>query len=109
MTEPAVSATTRVGLIVRLEARPEHAQELQELLTGALDLAREETGTTVWFVLRLGPASFAIVDAFPDDGARQAHIDGRIADLLRTEGPRLLAARVEVSPVDVLAAKLPAA
>ncbi|MFJ6216765.1 putative quinol monooxygenase [Streptomyces sp. NPDC092296] len=104
-----VPATTRVGLLVRLEAKPEHARELQELLTEALPLAEAETGTTAWFLLRLGPTSFGIFDAFPDDDARQAHIEGRIADILRTEGPRLLAARVDVRPVDLLAVKLPAA
>ncbi len=99
---------TRLGYLVRFEAKPEHAEEFGELLGGAaFDLACEETGTTVWFPLRLGPTTFGVFDAFPDEDARQTHRHGRIADLLRAEAPRLLAAPVEVQPVDVLGAKLP--
>ncbi|MFI1166474.1 putative quinol monooxygenase [Streptomyces sp. NPDC020801] len=106
---PTTPASTRVGLLVRLEAKPEHAQEVEELLTGALCLAREESGTTVWFALRLGPTTFAIFDAFGDDEARRAHMEGKIAAVLRSEGPRLLAGKPDIHPHDVLAAKLPAA
>jgi quinol monooxygenase YgiN len=99
---------TRLGYLVRFEAKPEYAEEFGELLSGAaMGLAREEEGTTVWFPLRLGPTTFGVFDAFPDEEARQVHRHGRIADLLRAEGPRLLAAGVEVLPVDVLGAKLP--
>ncbi|MFI1539577.1 putative quinol monooxygenase [Streptomyces anandii] len=106
---PAVPANARVGLLVRLEAKPEHAQELEELLTGALPLAEEESGTTVWFALRLGPTTFGIFDAFANEEARRAHVEGKIAAVLRSEGPRLLAAKPEIGPHDVLAAKLPTA
>jgi quinol monooxygenase YgiN len=99
---------TRLGYLVRFETNLEHAEEFGELLRGAaLELARAEEGTTVWFPLRLGPTTFGVFDAFPDEAARQVHLHGRIADLLRAEGPRLLSARVEVQPVDVLGAKLP--
>jgi quinol monooxygenase YgiN len=101
--------TTRVGLLARIEAKPEHAQEVQELLTGALDLAHQETGTTVWFALRLGPTSFGIFDAFGTDEARTAHLEGKIAAALLAEAPRLLAEAPDIRPVDVLAAKLPIA
>jgi quinol monooxygenase YgiN len=101
-------ATVHLGYLVRFEARPEHAEEFGALLgRAALDLAQAEEGTTVWFPLRLGPTTFGVFDAFPDEDARQAHLHGRIRDLLQAEGPRLLAAPVEVLPVDVLGAKLP--
>ncbi|POX45899.1 putative quinol monooxygenase [Streptomyces sp. Ru72] len=104
-----IPANARVGLLVRLEAKPEHAQELEELLTNALSLAREETGTTVWFALRLGPTTFGIFDAFGDDQDRRAHMEGKIAAVLRAEGPRLLAGNPDIRAHDVLAAKLPTA
>ncbi|WP_152628230.1 putative quinol monooxygenase [Streptacidiphilus neutrinimicus] len=110
MTDSAASAApgTSLGYLVRFETKPECAEEFGALLSGAaLELARAEEGTTVWFPLRLGPTSFGVFDAFPDEAARQVHLHGRIADLLRAEGPRLLAQSVKVQPVDVLAAKLP--
>ncbi len=101
----STTPTVRVGLLVRIEARPDHVQEVHDLLTGALVLAQEETGTTVWFALRLGPTTFGIFDAFGSDEDRRAHIEGRIADALRAQAPLLLAQAPEITPVDVLAAK----
>lgn len=108
MTTTSSPESARVGLLVRLEAKPEHAQELQDLLTGALALAQQETGTTVWFALRLGPTSFGVFDAFAGDEGRQAHLEGPIAAALMEVAPKWLAEAPDIRPVDVLAAKLTA-
>ncbi|MGF1430447.1 putative quinol monooxygenase [Kitasatospora sp. LaBMicrA B282] len=100
-----MTATPKLGLLVRLEAKPEHADELHDLLVGALPLAQQETGTLTWYVLRLGPTTFGIFDTFADEPARQAHLDGKIAAALLAEAPRLLAVEPEILRVDVLAAK----
>ncbi|MFE3328740.1 putative quinol monooxygenase [Streptomyces sp. NPDC059176] len=99
--------TAALGLLVRIEAKPEHAQEIQDLLTGAVALAEQETGTTAWFALRLGPTTFGIFDAFGSEDDRRAHLEGRIAAALM-ESVELLAEAPDIRPVDVLAAKLPA-
>ncbi|MEU5048865.1 antibiotic biosynthesis monooxygenase [Streptomyces sp. NPDC021096] len=101
--------STTVGLLARIEARPEHVQEVRELLTGALALAEEEAGTTVWFALGLGPTTFGIFDAFGSDDDRRAHLEGKIAAALMAQAPRLLTQAPDIRPVDILAAKLPAA
>ncbi|KJY46607.1 MULTISPECIES: putative quinol monooxygenase [unclassified Streptomyces] len=106
MTSASVPETTRVGLLARIEAKPEHADDVEGLLTGALALAQEETGTTVWFALRLGPTTFGVFDAFGSDEARTAHLQGRIAAALMENAPKLLAEAPEILPVDILAAKL---
>ncbi|MFE7775601.1 putative quinol monooxygenase [Streptomyces sp. NPDC057445] len=100
--------SVRLGLLARIEAKPEHAQEVQDLLTNAVALAEQETHTTVWFALRLGPTSFGIFDAFGSEEARRAHLEGKIAAALADSVP-LLAEAPDIRPVDVLAAKLPAA
>ncbi len=91
MTSASVPETTRVGLLARIEAKPEHADDVEGLLTGALALAQEETGTTVWFALRLGPTTFGVFDAFGSDEARTAHLQGR-AGRWTTSGPAASAA-----------------
>ncbi|MFD8414883.1 putative quinol monooxygenase [Streptomyces sp. NPDC059650] len=106
MTNALVPDTTRIGLLARIEAKPEHVREVEELLTGALALAREEAGTTVWFALRLGTTTFGIFDAFATEEGRQAHLQGKIAAALMERAPELLAEAPEILPVDVLAAKL---
>jgi len=97
----------RVGLYVQLGARPGKETELQKFLEGALPLANQEPATTVWFALKLGPSTFAIFDAFPDEGGRQAHLTGRIAAALMEQASELLATPPNIQKVDVLAAKLP--
>ncbi|MFF4578134.1 putative quinol monooxygenase [Streptomyces sp. NPDC001389] len=106
MTNALVPETTRIGLLARIEAKPEYVREVEELLTGALALAGEEAGTTVWFALRLGPTTFGIFDAFATEENRQAHLQGRIAAALMENAPKLLAEDPEILPVEVLAAKL---
>ena len=94
------------ALIVRLEARAGKEDALESFLADALPLVEEEPDTVAWFALRLGPSSFAIVDAFPDEAGRQAHLDGAVAAALLGRADELLAEPPEIQPVDVLAAKL---
>ena len=76
-----------VGLVVKMVAKPETQDELAEFLTGALALANQEAGTEVWMALRTDASTFWIVDAFPSDTERQAHLNGPIAAaLMENEG-----------------------
>jgi quinol monooxygenase YgiN len=95
------------GLIVRLEAKAGMEEELASFLRDALPLVQREPETVAWLALRTGTTSFAIVDAFPDDAARQAHLDGAVATALLGREQELLAEPPEIEHVDVLAAKLP--
>jgi quinol monooxygenase YgiN len=97
----------RVGLMVRLEAKPGKEAALSEFLTGGLALALNEPETIVWFALRLGPTTFGIFDAFPGEPGRQAHLTGPIASALMDKAPDLLAQAPTIERVDVLAAKVP--
>ena len=96
-----------VGLLVRLEARPGKEEEVNALIAGALPLAQQEAGTTAWFAIRLGPSTFGIFDAFPDEAGRNAHLGGPIAAALMAKAAELLASPPAIEKVDVLAAKLP--
>ena len=72
----------KVALLVRLEAKPGKEAAVEQFLVGALPLANQEATTSVWFALRLGPSTFGIFDAFPNDSGRQAHLAGPIAAAL---------------------------
>jgi quinol monooxygenase YgiN len=96
----------KVALLVRLEAKPGKEEEVARFLEGALPLANQEEGTTVWFALRLGPSTFGVFDAFAAEAGRQAHLTGQIAAALMAKAPELLAAPPQIERVDVLAAKL---
>jgi quinol monooxygenase YgiN len=96
-----------VGLLVRLLAKPGKEAEVAGFLQGGLSLVQEESETTAWFAVQLGPSEFGIFDAFPDDAGRQAHLTGQVAAALMAQAPELLAQPPVIEPVDVLAAKLP--
>jgi quinol monooxygenase YgiN len=95
-----------VGLFVRLESKPGKEAEVEAFLRGGLAIVQEEPATVAWFALRLGPSTFGIFDAFPDDEGRQAHLTGRVAAALMARAPDLLAQPPAIENVDVLAAKL---
>ena len=95
------------GLIVRLEARAGKEDAVAEFLQSAVPLVEGEPQTIAWFAVRLGPSSFAIVDVFPDDGGRQAHLAGPVAAALMAGADELLSQPPDIQPVDVLAEKLP--
>jgi len=92
------------GLYVRLEAAKGRERDLQALLSGARELVEQEPGTTVWYALRFGPATFGIFDAFEDEGGREAHLNGAVAQALG-EHAELFATPPSIEPVDVIAAK----
>ena len=101
------SQKVSVAVFVRLEAKPGKEIEVAEFLKGALPLAEAEPATIAWFGVRLGPSTFAIFDAFPDEAGRQAHLNGKIAAALMEKAKDLLAQPPSIEKADVLAAKLP--
>lgn len=96
-----------VAFVGKLVAKEETADEVRTFLADAVSLANEEAGTIVWFALRTDATTFWIVDAFPSEADRQAHIEGRIAAALMANAERLLATPPEILPAEILASKLP--
>jgi quinol monooxygenase YgiN len=97
----------KVALFVRLEAKPGKEAEVESFLKSGLPIVQEEPATTAWFGIRLGPSTFAIFDAFPDEAGRQAHLTGRVAAALMAKASDLLASPPAIEKADVLASKLP--
>ena len=97
----------KLGLYVRLEAKPGKVREVEILLRDGLPLVEQEPGTTAWFALRLGPSTFGIFDAFADEEGRIAHLSGKVAAALMAKADELFAVPPSIEKVDVLAAKLP--
>jgi len=96
------------GLIVRLDVRPGKEDELATFLADALPLVESEPQTVAWFAVRTSDSSFAIVDVFPDEAGRQAHLDRPLAAALIEKASELLVTAPQIERVDVLAAKLSA-
>ena len=96
------------GLIVRLEAKSRQGSRARRVPPRRrCRSSRTNRPTIAWFALRTETSSFAIVDAFPDEQGRQAHLSGAVAAALLAKADELLAAPPEILHADVLAAKLP--
>lgn len=95
-----------VGNMIRVEAKPGKAEEVEAMLKAAVAVVSQEQATVVWFALRLGPSTFAVFDAFADDAGRQAHLDAN-TKALRAAAPALFTEVPSIDAVDVIAAKLP--
>jgi quinol monooxygenase YgiN len=94
------------ALFVRLEAKPGKEDEVASFLKSGLSLVQQEPATVAWFGIRLGPSTFGIFDAFPDEAGRQAHLNGKVAAALMARAGELFSQPPSIEKVDVLAAKL---
>ncbi len=97
----------KLALYVHLEAKPGKEQDVEAFLLGGLPLVEEEPATTAWFGMKLGPSTYAIFDAFPDEAGREAHLNGKVAAALMAKAGELFATPPSIHKIDVLAAKLP--
>jgi quinol monooxygenase YgiN len=99
----------KFGLYVPLQAKPGKEKELADFLRSAVPLVNAEPGTTTWFALQEGPASFAIFDTFDDEAGRDAHLNGKVAAALmeKAKAGDLFAKAPEIYKLAILADKLP--
>lgn len=99
---------TVCGLLVRLEARRGREKELEQFLESVLPLVHREHGTLAWFAVHFSGRQYGIFDAFADDSARLAHLQGAVAQAL-VDHAWLFASPPRFQRVEVLADKLPTA
>ena len=97
--------STPYAFVARIEAKPEKAEDVSQLLSGALPLAQAEEGTVAWYAARTSETTFWIFDTFATEDARQAHINGEIAAALMAKADELLVGPPEILAADVLASK----
>jgi hypothetical protein len=96
-----------VGLFVTLEAKPGKEADVEEFLEAGRSLVGEEPDTVAWFAVKLGPTTYAIVDFFPDDAGRTAHLQGKVGHALGQRADELFAKAPDIQQLDVVASKLP--
>jgi quinol monooxygenase YgiN len=101
-----VSEQPVLGLLVTLEAKPGKQDEVLALLDGGLTAVSREPGTVTWYAFRTGETTFGIYDTFHEEGARQAHLSGEVAEALGNSLD-LFASPPDIRPVDIIAAKQP--
>lgn len=97
----------RVGLLVRVQAKPGKEAEVAQFLTDAQAIVEQEPDTRAWFAVQFDASTFGIFDVFPDDAGRQAHLAGGVGAALGQRAAELFIVSPAIDNVDVLASKLP--
>ncbi|MFJ7072347.1 putative quinol monooxygenase [Streptomyces sp. NPDC098781] len=97
----------KLGLLARIEAKPEYADQVAALLSDALRLAEQENHTVTWFAFRQSATTFGVFDTFADEEGRKGHLEGKIAAALMEAAGTMLSEAPDIRPVDLLAVKLP--
>jgi quinol monooxygenase YgiN len=98
----------KLGLLARIEARPEHAEEVATMLAGATQLAEQEGYAVTWYTYRADATTFGVFDTFTDEAGRSAHLHGKIAAALQDAADTgKLVAPADIRPVDLLGAMVP--
>jgi quinol monooxygenase YgiN len=97
----------KFGLLVTCEAKSGLDHRVEEFLLTAAAMVRQEPATTAWFGIRFGRSEYGILDVFPDETSREAHLNGPVAKALREMTIALFTRPPEIRRLTVLSEKLP--
>ena len=92
-------------ILVSLKARPGKEVEVEAVLKSAQPLVAQEAGTTAWYAIKSGSATFGIFDTFVDEEGRSAHVSGAVAKALFAKAEELFATPPQIEMAEILASK----
>jgi quinol monooxygenase YgiN len=95
----------KIGISIRLVAKPGKEDELAAFLTSALPLAQQEAETIRFYVTRINQSTFGVFDTFEAEAGRSTHLNGPIAAALMEKAPDLLAVAPIIEQIELLAVK----
>jgi len=95
------------AILASLSARPGKEDEVEAFLKSAQPLVAQEAGTTAWYAIKTGPATFGIFDTFVDEEGRNAHVNGAVAEALFAKAEELFATPPQIEMAEILASKTP--
>jgi len=97
------AAEVQKGLLLTFAAKGGRAPEVEQFLDRGRSIVDEEPGTVAWFAIRLADGQYGIFDVFPDNGARFAHLTGRVPRELAKHALELLGSFPDMDMLNVLA------
>ena len=97
----------KIGLLARVEAKAEYADQVEAMLRDAAKLAEQEQHTVTWYSFRQDATTFGVFDTFEDEQGRSAHLSGQIAAALMEAAETMLSSGPVIVPVDLLGVKVP--
>ncbi|KAE9396328.1 hypothetical protein BT96DRAFT_1021409 [Gymnopus androsaceus JB14] len=99
------AGVTKLRLLI--QAKPEKVDAVRDFLKNAVPLVEAEPVTPYWYAVEFpGTNTFGIVDFFPDDAGRNAHVAGTVAAALFGSAEELLIGAPDLVKLDIIAAKV---
>tara|TARA_R100000935_G_scaffold21876_4_gene40520 strand:- start:70348 stop:70641 length:294 start_codon:yes stop_codon:yes gene_type:complete len=95
----------KLGLLATLKAKSGKENEVEEFIKGAVELARKEDKTLTWYSFKIDADTFGIFDTFETEAARDAHLNGEIANALMENAERLLSESPDIKKINILSNK----
>jgi quinol monooxygenase YgiN len=98
--------TLKIGVLARIEAKPEYADKVAAMLRDAAELAANERYAVNWYSFRQDDTTFGVFDTFDDEQSRQGHLNGQIAAALASAAETMLVSAPVFTMVDLLGVKV---
>ncbi len=95
----------KVGRFTRLNARPGKEKEVEKFLRDSLALIDEESRTSVWYAVKLGPSTFGIFDGFTDEEGQSVHHSGHVSHALAAKATEWFTSPPQAEKFSVVAGK----
>ena len=75
----------RFALLVILRAKPGKDREVEVFFVAARPIVLVEVGTASWYAVKFDSEQYGIFDTFADEGGRNAHLNGQVAEHANTK------------------------
>ena len=96
----------KLALYGELKAKPGKESEVEAFLKQGATMAADEAGTIHWYAIKEDrPGVYGIFDTFDDEAARDAHLNGPIAQALMAKADELFSEPPAIRKIDLIAEK----
>jgi quinol monooxygenase YgiN len=103
---PSVAQKITRGILLTFKAKDGANVKVEDFLRSGQAVVEQEPGTLAWFAIHLEDGPYGVFDVFPDNGARFAHLTGRIPIELMKHATALLGSFPDMDLLEVLESKV---
>jgi len=97
---------SKEAVVIRMEAKPEKAKELEEFLKNKITQVKKEPGIPSWYILKFSDVCLSIFASFSNASAAEAHHKGDLIQSIFAMEDELMVRQPVVIPVELLASKI---
>ncbi len=95
----------KLALYVRLTPKAGKEAEIEAFLKQGAEMAKDEPGTVAWYGIKEDDGAYSVFDTFDDEAAREAHLNGAVAQALMASAEELFSKPPHISKISLVAEK----